>query len=108
MDSKSTNSSFLSRISVVLDAVLAAGLVLFLIGLPFHLVVKKLIPDPIGTYWKEMLLGGLVVLWAVRCLLAWRLWLSGTPLDAAVLVYLGLLVARFALDRSGAVGAWGL
>jgi hypothetical protein len=37
--------------------------------LPFHLVVKRLLPDPIGAYWKEILLGVLVVLWAIRCLL---------------------------------------
>jgi len=43
-----------------LGTVMAVGLVLFLLILPFHLVVKKLIPGPVGTYWKEMLLGLLV------------------------------------------------
>jgi len=92
------------------------GLALFLLILPFHLVVKKLFPGPAGTYWKEILLGLLVALWAVQCLRRRRLLLSSTPLDLAVLAYLGLLLLRFILDRSGLVGpstelrtsAWGL
>ena len=91
-----------------LDILTAIGLALFLLVLPFHLVVKKLLPDPVGTYWKEMLLGLLVLLWLLRCLRERRLLLSGTPLDGAVLIYLGLLLLRFLLDRSGWVGAWGL
>ena len=95
---------------------MAVGLALFLLILPFHLVVKKLFPGPAGTYWKEILLGLLVALWAVQCLRRRRLLLSDTPLDLAVLAYLGLLLLRFALDRSGLVGpstepgtsAWGL
>ena len=91
-----------------LGSFIAVGLALFLLVLPFHLVVKRVIPGPVGTYWKEMLLGLLVALWAVRCLLERRFPLSGTPLDLAVLAYLGLMVLRFLLDRSGWVGAWGL
>lgn len=91
-----------------LNTLIAIGLTLFLLILPFHLVVKKTLPDPLGTYWKEMLLGLLVVLWAIRCLRARQLLMSGTPLDRAVLVYLGLLLLRFVLERSGWVGAWGL
>lgn len=84
------------------------GLVIFLLILPFHLVVKKSLPGPVGTYWKEILLGLLVALWIVRCLCKRRFLLSDTPLDWAVLAYLGLLLLRFVLDRSGLVGAWGL
>lgn len=91
-----------------LNTLIAIGLTLFLLILPFHLVVKKTLPDPLGTYWKEMLLGLLVVLWAIRCLRARQLLMSGTPLDRAVLVYLGLLLLRFVLERSGWIGAWGL
>ena len=91
-----------------LDTLIAVGLALFLLILPFHLVVKRLLPDPVGTYWKEILLGLLVALWAIRCLRSRRLLLSDTPLDRAVLAYLGLLLLRFVLDRSGWVGAWGL
>ena len=91
-----------------LDTLLAVGLVLFLLILPFHLVVKKLLPGPVGTYWKEILLGLLVALWAIRCLRSRRLLLSGTRLDRAVLAYLGLLLLRFVLDRAGWVSAWGL
>jgi hypothetical protein len=91
-----------------LDYPTVVGLMLFMLLLPFHLVIKKTIPGPVGTYWKEILLALLVTLWMVQCLLSRRLLLSGTPLDWAVLAYLGLLLLRFALDRSGWVGAWGL
>jgi hypothetical protein len=96
------------RMPLQLNTLIAVGLVLFLLILPFHLVLKKLLPDPVGTYWKEILLGLLVLLWAIECLRSRRLLMSGTPLDGAVLVYLGLLLLRFGLDRSGWVGAWGL
>ncbi len=94
--------------SRTIDTLIAAGLALFVLGLPFHLVVKKLVPDPIGTYWKEILFGLLIVLWAVQCVRSRRVLLSGTPLDGAVLAYLALFLLRFALDRSAWVGAWGL
>jgi len=92
----------------VLRTLIAVGLVIFLLLLPFHLVIKRLIPGPAGTYWKEALLGLLVLLWAVCCLRERRLLLTGTSLDNAVLAYFGLLLLRFVLDRSGWVGAWGL
>ena len=66
------------RISALVDTAIALGLVLFLVGLPFHLVVKKLVPGPAGTYWKEVLLGLLVVLWGVRWVRSRRLPQSGT------------------------------
>jgi hypothetical protein len=97
-----------SKIQLGLTTLIAIGLAFFLLLLPFHLVVKRLLPDPAGTYWKEILLGLLVLLWAVCCLRERRLLLTGTPLDYAVLIYLGLLLLRFLLDRSGWVGAWGL
>lgn len=98
----------MTKMRFQLNTLIAVGLVLFLLILPFHLVVKKLLPDPVGTYWKEILLGLLVALWVIRCLRTRRLLLSDTPLDRAVLAYLGLLLLRFALDHSGWVGAWGL
>lgn len=97
-----------TKIQSLLRTLIAIGLALFLLFLPFHLVIKRLIPGPVGTYWKEALLGLLILLWAVYCLCARRLLLTGTPLDGAVLIYLGLLLLRFVLDRSGWVGAWGL
>jgi hypothetical protein len=107
----------LALASRALDALLALGVAAFLAVLPFHLVIKRLVPGPMGTYWKEGLLGVLIVLWIVQWIVARialrthdrrRPLLSGTPLDGAVLAYLALLVLRFALDRSGWVGAWGL
>lgn len=92
----------------LLEWLLAAGLVLFLVLLPFHLVIKKLVPDPVGTYWKEGLLGLLVILWGLRAIQHRRLRLTETPLDRAVLAYLALLFLRALLDRAGLATAWGL
>ncbi len=92
----------------LLDRVLLVGLIVFLAALPFHLVIKDLIPGWFGTYWKEMLLGLLLLLWGIRCIQRRRLLLTDTPLDVAVLAYVGLLILRLALDRSKWVSAWGL
>ena len=91
-----------------LDKLMAVGLALFLVLLPFHLVIKKLLPGPIGTYWKEALLLFLVVLWAIRCVRARRLLLTSTALDGAVLFYLAVLILRYLLDGATWVGTWGL
>jgi hypothetical protein len=96
------------RIPDVLDGLMFGGLLGFLLLLPFHLVVKKLVPDPLGTYWKEILLGLLVLLWAIRSLIARKPLLTRTPLDIAVLIYVGLLLFRFAVDGFRWAGVWGL
>lgn len=87
---------------------MAIGLGLFLLLLPFHLVIKVLLPGPLGTYWKEGLLALLVLGWAALSLRERRLLLTGTALDGAVLAYAGLLLLRFLLDGAGWVQAWGL
>jgi hypothetical protein len=46
--------------------ILFIGLLIFLVVLPFHLVLKKLFLDPWGSYWKEILLGVLVAVWVGR------------------------------------------
>jgi len=91
-----------------LDLLTFSGLLLFLLLLPVHLVIKKLIPGPVGSHWKEALLGLLVLVWCIRSLRARRLLLTRTPLDWVVLVYAGVFLLRFFLDRSWWVGAWGL
>ena len=96
------------KLSKWLDNLLASGLVVFLLLLPFHLVFKRLFIDPWGSYWKEMLLGLLLVLWVGRNLLTRQFSLSLRALDGAVFGYVGLLLVRFLLDRSGWIGAWGL
>jgi len=103
-----TDPQTISKSVFRLETLIAIGLAFFLLALPFHLVIKKMIPDPMGTYWKEILLGLLVILWLFRCLIARRLLFSGTPIDGAVLLYLVFMLVRFILDRSGWVGAWGL
>ncbi|UCE00345.1 MAG: O-antigen ligase family protein [Chloroflexota bacterium] len=107
MESKRSNPQTVNKSVYQLERFIAAGLAIFLLLLPFHLVIKRLVPDPLGTYWKEILLGILVILWLIRCLFARRILLSGTPIDWAVLAYLGFLVLRLILDRTGWVAAWG-
>lgn len=107
MESKRTDPQTINKSVFQLETLIAIGLALFLLVLPFHLVVKKMIPGPIGTYWKEILLGILIILWLFRCLIARRFLFSGTPIDWAVLIYLIFMGLRFILDRSGWVGAWG-
>lgn len=85
-----------------------AGILVFLLILPFHLVIKRLLPGPLGTYWKEVLLGVLVVGWAVNRLVKRKLPIAKTPLNIAILLYVCLLLLRFIIDRSGLVSAWGL
>lgn len=84
------------------------GLILFLALLPFHLVIKSFLPQPWGTYWKEILLGLLVLGWIIHCLQERRLLRTKTPLDLAVGLYLGLLILRFMLDGFDLTAAWGL
>ena len=108
MESSPIEPQTINESTYRLETVIAIGLAFFLIVLPFHLVIKKMIPGPVGTYWKEILLGILVILWLFRCLIARRFLLSGTPIDWAVLLYLVFMIFRFIVDRSGWVGAWGL
>ena len=90
-----------------LDRIISVGILVFLGLLPFHLVIKRLVPDPVGTYWKEALLVILVLLWGVRCVLARKLLVSGTSLDLPVLLYVGVILVHLVLDRSGSVAQWG-
>ena len=97
-----------TRASRWLSVPLIACLVLFLALLPFHLVVKRIVPGPLGTYWKEALLALLVVLAAIWCLRSRQTPWTSSPLDWAVLVYAGLILLRFVTDRPGWITAWGL
>lgn len=108
MDLTQTETQTTKSSGYRLETAIGIGLAIFILALPFHLVIKQFIPEPIGTYWKELLLGFLVILWLIRCIIARRVLLSGTPIDGAVLIYLGVIILRFILDRSGWVGAWGL
>jgi hypothetical protein len=92
---------------------LLLGLVLLL---PFHLLLKRLLPEPLGTVWKEVV----VSLLLVAALAEWirqRSW-SPSPLDGPVLAVLAVLGLRFLLQvlpalRDGRasdvrLAAWGL
>jgi hypothetical protein len=108
VESTRTDPQTINKFIFQLETLIAIGLAVFLLVLPFHLVLKRLIPGPVGTYWKEILLGILVILWLLRCLIARKFLFSGSPIDWAVLIYLAFMVLRFIFDRSGWVGAWGL
>jgi hypothetical protein len=103
----STETSVTSAHKDVFDSLAFGGLLVFLLLLPFHLVIKALIPGPIGTYWKEVLLGLLLALWVIQSVRARRPLLTRSGLDWAVLVYLGYLLLRFFLDGPGWVTLWG-
>ncbi len=107
MESTRTDPQIISKPVFQLETLIAIGLAVFLFVLPFHLVLKRLIPGPVGTYWKEILLGILVILWLLRCLIARRFLLSGTPIDWAVIIFLAFIVLRLILDQTGLVAAWG-
>ncbi|HMN10843.1 MAG TPA: O-antigen ligase family protein [Bellilinea sp.] len=83
------------------------GLLIFLALLPFHLVIKGIIPGPVGDYWKEGLLVVLLILWGIRSILSRKLLLSESQLDLPVMLYLGLIFVHLLLNRSGIVKLWG-
>ncbi|NJD60844.1 MAG: hypothetical protein C3F13_06920 [Anaerolineales bacterium] len=99
----STNSKLINW----LELIMAIGLFIFLIGLPFQLVIKSLIPGPVGTYWKEFLLGVLLLIWAILSLSKRKLMLSGTAMDLALLVYIGYVIVLLIVDRFGYQTWWG-
>ena len=107
MDSKQTPSKWKNVIIDSLDILLLVGLVFFLAALPFQLVLKKVVPGPIGTYWKEALLGLLIILWLLRTIISRQRLLMRTRLEGAVLIYTGLILLRLLLDRSSLAGWWG-
>lgn len=108
MERASSVSSESNKRLNIFDWALLVGTLIFLFGLIFHLVIKKVVPDPIGTYWKEILLGALVVILVIRSVLARQSPLTGTILDGAVLIYGGLVFIRFLLDGADLMASWGL
>ena len=104
-------------LSPCLRVSIARGLLLGLVLLlPFHLVIKRLLPEPLGTTWKEIVVGLLLV----AVLVEWvrqRSW-PLSALDGPVLALLAVLGLRFLLQalpalRDGRAGdirlaAWGL
>jgi hypothetical protein len=103
-----SNFSNNGKLSLWLDRSLAIGIALFVIGLTFQLVIKGVVPGPIGTYWKEALLGVLLVVWVVRSFLARRLQIDQNILTYAILIYAGLIMLRLLVDVATLVAAWGL
>lgn len=76
--------------------------------LPFHMVIKRVLPDPLGSYWKEGLLVLLVLGVAVRSAMERRLPLPRAWLNLPILAFLAILVLRFATGGDPFLDAWGL
>jgi hypothetical protein len=90
------------------DYLIAVGSFILLIGLPFHLVIKSLIPGLIGSYWKEFLLGALVVIWCLQSIVLRRPLLTRTPLDIGIGIYIAVVTIGFLKDPTNIIRWWGL
>ena len=73
------------------------GLWTLLAFLPFHLFLKRILPHPIGTYWKEGVLGLLVLIWLTDSLRQRRILLPKATLSLPVLFFFSFLLFRFFL-----------
>lgn len=96
------------KASRFLESLLILGLFIFLALIPFHLVIKKIVPEPMGTYWKEILLAILVLLSILHMIFSGRFVLPKNRLSVTIGVYIGYILFRFLIDGSGMVGWWGL
>ena len=87
--------------------------------LPFHLLLKRILPHPIGTGWKEGVIGLLLLGLIVQSLRQRRVSLPRTRLNLPVALFLSFLLFRFfaspflesGVSDSGlwtSVDAWGL
>ena len=76
---------------------LDVGLWTLIALLPFHLLLKRLLPHPIGTYWKEALLGLLLLIWLADSFLERRILLPRATLNLPVLFFFSFLFFRFFL-----------
>ena len=112
-----SNNSANGRLSRVSDRALArvafGGLIALLLLLPFHLFFKRTLPEPIGTYWKDLVLASLVLVllvWALRRRRSGlrRALTSLDPITAAVVIFAGLLVARAVTSPDWGLALWGL
>jgi hypothetical protein len=89
-------------------SVMAAGVVILLVGLPFHLAIKRVVPYPVGTAWKEIVLGLLCVALLLLRVVGGRPPIGRSRLNMVVGGYVLLLLFRYVLERRGWVGLWGL
>jgi hypothetical protein len=96
------------RLPFWLDGILFIGIIIFIIGITFQLVIKQILPGPIGTYWKEILLGALLVIWIIRSFIARRFQIEKNILNYAILIYAAFIILRFFIDGATSVAAWGL
>jgi len=84
------------------------GLFFIFLLLPFHLAVKKYVPGPAGTYWKE---GLLLLSWIaslVNGVVRKRLPIPRSRIWLPLVVFCSIILTRFLLSDDHFFGAWGL
>ena len=108
MNSLSKKSEKRDQLARILGKMIVFGLFFFLALIPFHLVIKKIIPDPVGTYWKEILLGVLVLISILYLMVSRKIVLPKDRLSLAIAMYVAIILLRLITDRSGIVAWWGL
>ena len=84
------------------------SLVLVFLLLPFHLAIKQYAPDPLGTYWKEGLLLLSFFTSLVNGIARKRLTIPRSRIWLPLLVFCGIILARFLFSDDHYIGAWGL
>jgi len=97
-----------TTISAVIGKIIVFFSFLFLVLLPFHLVIKNSINGPIGTYWKEFIVGILFIL-SLLILVIDRIKIINfkSQLVFSILLYLGYIGLRLILDGLSTVQWWG-
>ena len=88
-----------TTISAVIGKIIVFFSFLFLVLLPFHLVIKNSINGPIGTYWKEIIVGILFIL-SLLILVIDRIKIINfkSQLVFSIILYLGYIGLRLFLD----------
>lgn len=97
-----------SNISSIFGKMIVFFSFIFLVLLPFHLVIKSTIPDPFGTYWKEILVVIMLIL-SILILIIDRIKITifKNQLLLAILLYTGIIIIRLFLDGLTIVQWWG-
>ena len=97
-----------TTISAVIGKIIVFFSFLFLVLLPFHLVIKNTINGPIGTYWKEIIVGILFIL-SLLILVIDRIRIINfkSQLVFSIILYLGYIGLRLFLDGLSTLQWWG-
>jgi hypothetical protein len=94
------------KINTWLNRILWAGVGLFLLLLPFHLVIKKYLPEPLGTYWKEALLVILLLVATISAIQR-RKWPSRNLFNISLIAYIGYILLQIVFTGFSEKAMWG-